>query len=253
MGNSESNTVSRDGDLIMTLLDVSYLYRENHFNEIVCRLIDEIIVKSNFTRFDNISMCGVKIEFKHGAIYEGDIEIIGNKPILCDISGILTQINGTKIKGWLCGEPEQNCTIIYPDGFEFSGPVIQLNNKLYVEQNQIDFDLNSREHMYNRDNTILNSPIVNSNIIMEQSIGSNNIKPSISVPIIAEEISSNNISSKEDNDLCCVCFTNKKNCLVLPCKHALFCASCISIITSTTNKCPTCRVNISNTISGIFI
>lgn len=60
---------------------------------------------------------------------------------------------------------------------------------------------------------------------------------------------------------CVVCLTNKRNCIVLPCKHLILCVTCAVILCSGPNKdelkkvgevaCPSCRGNCTS-IGKVF-
>ena len=51
-----------------------------------------------------------------------------------------------------------------------------------------------------------------------------------------------------EDKLCLICYENKKDCLLLPCKHYLICSNCSEQI----NRCPYCCEDIQNKITGIY-
>jgi len=51
---------------------------------------------------------------------------------------------------------------------------------------------------------------------------------------------SDSLGYGDDNDLCPICFTNKRNFIVIPCKH-LYCEYCVNQI----SRCALCRSNIA--------
>jgi hypothetical protein len=57
--------------------------------------------------------------------------------------------------------------------------------------------------------------------------------------------------AKEGEATCVVCMQNKPNVAIMPCSHLHCCSDCIPTVQSTSNKCPTCRQNISSVI-GVF-
>ena len=50
---------------------------------------------------------------------------------------------------------------------------------------------------------------------------------------------SDSLGYEDDNDLCPICFTNKRNFIAIPCKH-LYCEYCVNQI----RRCALCRSNI---------
>jgi len=52
-------------------------------------------------------------------------------------------------------------------------------------------------------------------------------------------------ATREDEDLCVVCLTNKRDTVILPCGHYYLCASCVSKCADT---CPVCRGEIADTV-----
>jgi E3 ubiquitin-protein ligase MGRN1 len=46
-----------------------------------------------------------------------------------------------------------------------------------------------------------------------------------------------------DSKECVICLTNKKDTLVLPCKHVSMCNTCAVIVLRSERKCPVCRTS----------
>lgn len=55
--------------------------------------------------------------------------------------------------------------------------------------------------------------------------------------------------NEDENKNCCVCLSNPKDTLLLPCKHLCACFGCSEHII----ECPLCRKPIESKINGIFI
>lgn len=50
----------------------------------------------------------------------------------------------------------------------------------------------------------------------------------------------------EDGRICVVCFGNKVDCLILPCRHFIICYSCTKTLRGTSTDCPMCREKIDS-------
>jgi hypothetical protein len=57
--------------------------------------------------------------------------------------------------------------------------------------------------------------------------------------------SNNNNNTNNDNN-CCICLENKKNILLMPCKHLCLCKDCVKHID---DCCPVCRSHVTNSIT----
>ena len=56
-----------------------------------------------------------------------------------------------------------------------------------------------------------------------------------------------------DPSLCCVCITNRKETLLLPCRHLCVCNDCGTLVVERGNaRCPLCRVSIQARVLDCF-
>lgn len=55
----------------------------------------------------------------------------------------------------------------------------------------------------------------------------------------------NDFKNINSNDTCCVCLTNEKSHITIPCMHLCLCLEC-SLVIKNTNKCPICRLIITD-------
>ena len=54
-------------------------------------------------------------------------------------------------------------------------------------------------------------------------------------------------SANEDESECLICLTEKKNVAVLPCRHVIYCETCMNeIAKKSKNECPICRTSVSS-------
>ena len=52
--------------------------------------------------------------------------------------------------------------------------------------------------------------------------------------------------------MCMVCLAAPKRSLLLPCKHLCLCDCCSGSFKAPGMKCPVCRVDIQDVVSGVF-
>ena len=48
----------------------------------------------------------------------------------------------------------------------------------------------------------------------------------------------------EDNSDCVICLSNKRNTMVMPCKHICLCNECADVLSNNKSDCPICRIRI---------
>lgn len=53
----------------------------------------------------------------------------------------------------------------------------------------------------------------------------------------------------EDKELCIICFTNRKDTTIMPCRHMCICYECAAQLRMNNNKCPICRGNIEKVMT----
>ena len=120
---------------------------------------------------------------------------------------------------------------LYPNIPEYIGPISSIRASI---PNRTENNLNNLRSIY-------------SDSYDNNSNGSNNLNNSnlnkldLSKDIIAEE-------NDSDNLICQICYTNKRNVVILPCNHSSTCIKCTKQICQDTNKCPICRKDITDTI-----
>jgi len=92
--------------------------------------------------------------------------------------------------------------------------------------------------------------IKNLNIVLNTKVNSltkeKTSKISVSNDMSPIEIESNNDDAKNKDDLCIICFFNKRNGIINHGKigHIITCYSCAKRLWSTSNRCPLCNVKI---------
>jgi hypothetical protein len=61
------------------------------------------------------------------------------------------------------------------------------------------------------------------------------------------------IKKQEEDDLCVICFHEKKKIILAPCGHNIFCKSCFLIYRQDqSKKCPVCKGVIQSHVENIF-
>jgi len=55
-----------------------------------------------------------------------------------------------------------------------------------------------------------------------------------------------------ESALCAICMDNKRDSLILPCRHFFYCSECLSSHRRTHTTCPTCKGTIADVIGGIY-
>lgn len=66
----------------------------------------------------------------------------------------------------------------------------------------------------------------------------------------SQETSNSNNSDSNEQILCVICFEQRKNVMLIPCKHLCICIGCKN---NTKELCPLCRTPIAQYIDGVFI
>lgn len=66
----------------------------------------------------------------------------------------------------------------------------------------------------------------------------------------SQETSNSNNNDSNEQILCVICFEQRKNVMLIPCKHLCICIGCKN---NTKELCPLCRTPIAQYIDGVFI
>ena len=73
------------------------------------------------------------------------------------------------------------------------------------------------------------------------------------INLVQKDINIDKILKEEEDDLCIICFQEKKKIIIAPCGHIIFCKSCFLIFRQDkSKKCPVCMGQIESHVENTF-